>query len=188
LKEQLDEAGCQIEVNQNCHLCGATSRTLSRYYNGTKLLKCQKADHTAVVQIRPSSHPIGMDRSREGQYRHLTKYHEQIFEPFKRLHGSEIPGTGVATLYEKLLGTCWNYLGGIRSRARYNVLPDSSLRLNGCTRIRAQVLMICSRSHRRSLRQATMNAGTLTCIKANTPFIKIRGNAGLFEERQALSR
>jgi signal transduction histidine kinase len=24
-----------------------------------------------------------------------TKYHQQIFEPFKRLHGSEIPGTGI---------------------------------------------------------------------------------------------
>jgi signal transduction histidine kinase len=23
------------------------------------------------------------------------KYHQQIFEPFKRLHGSEIPGTGI---------------------------------------------------------------------------------------------
>jgi signal transduction histidine kinase len=60
-------------------------------------LKYRRPDHASIIQIEAKqSSPIEWTiRVNDNGIGIAPKYHLQIFEPFKRLHGSEIPGTGI---------------------------------------------------------------------------------------------
>jgi two-component system, sensor histidine kinase and response regulator len=99
LAEQIKEAEGTIEIRQTLpRVWGDFANLVSLFHNLlSNCLKYRRPDRPLVVQIlaekrsaeewaiRVADNGIGI----------AEKYQQQIFEPFKRLHGPEIPGTGI---------------------------------------------------------------------------------------------
>ena len=99
LGQSLEAAGCKVDFPTGLpvvlcdfpHLVSVFHNLLSnalkyRKPEGALLVQIQ-AKQSAPLEWTISVHDIGIGIA--------EKYHDQIFEPFKRLHGAEIPGTGL---------------------------------------------------------------------------------------------
>jgi two-component system sensor histidine kinase/response regulator len=99
LRQSLEVAGCTVEVLSDLPLVWCDSPHLVSVFHNllSNALKYRKADGDLLVKIHakqssPGEWTIGIQDNGMGI---PARYHDQIFEPFKRLHGSEIPGTGL---------------------------------------------------------------------------------------------
>ncbi len=99
LKEHLEEANCKIEIPDALpSVWGDFTHLVSVFHNLlSNSLKYRNPQVAPVIRIQAEqSSPEGWTvRVKDNGIGIATKYHHQIFEPFKRLHGSEIPGTGM---------------------------------------------------------------------------------------------
>jgi signal transduction histidine kinase len=99
LCEQIDELGAKIEIGENLPSVWGDFAHLGLVFQNllSNALKYRKSDELPVIQIAG-------ERSSSTQWTISVKdngvgiepqYYESIFDPFKRLHGPEIPGTGI---------------------------------------------------------------------------------------------
>lgn len=99
LSVQLREAGGTVEVPQTLpRVWGDFTNLVSLFHNLlSNCLKYRQPDRPLVVQLgaEKASAEEWIIRVADNGIGIAKKYHQQIFEPFKRLHGSEIPGTGI---------------------------------------------------------------------------------------------
>ena len=99
LKEQIEGASCQIEISRSLPaVWGDFTNLVSVFHNLlSNSLKYRRSDSSPIVQIKAEqSSPVEWTiRVRDNGIGIEPKYQQQIFEPFKRLHGAEIPGTGM---------------------------------------------------------------------------------------------
>ncbi|HEY1337662.1 MAG TPA: ATP-binding protein [Bryobacteraceae bacterium] len=99
LREQIDEADAKVEIAKNlpsvwgdfAHVGLVCQNLLSNS------LKYRKPDEPLVVRIEAESSSPGewIIAVKDNGAGIEPKFHDQIFAPFKRLHGAEIPGTGI---------------------------------------------------------------------------------------------
>ncbi len=99
LREQVEEAGGKIEIPDDLpSVWGDSTHLVSVFHNViSNSLKYRRPNVAPVVQIQAEqSSPVEwIIRVKDNGIGISTEYYQQIFEPFKRLHGSEIPGTGI---------------------------------------------------------------------------------------------
>jgi signal transduction histidine kinase len=99
LQEHLESAQCNVViVNELPAVWGDAPNLVSVFQNLlSNSLKYRKADIAPEVQIEAEqSSPLEWTiRIRDNGIGIEKEYQQQIFEPFKRLHGAEIPGTGI---------------------------------------------------------------------------------------------
>ena len=110
LSEQIDKVGAKIEIGENLPSVWADFAHLGLVFQNllSNALKYRKSDEPPVIQI-------ASERSSPTQWTISVKdngigiepeYYERIFAPFKRLHGPEIPGTGIGlALCRRILET-----------------------------------------------------------------------------------
>jgi signal transduction histidine kinase len=99
LAEQIRVSGCRVDVPQPLpSVLGDFTNLISVFHNLlSNALKYRDPNRTPVVHIvasqeSPAERTIRITDNGIGIN---PKYHQRIFEPFKRLHGAEIPGTGI---------------------------------------------------------------------------------------------
>jgi two-component system sensor histidine kinase/response regulator len=99
LRENIKENGAQIEVAEDLpDVLGDFSQLGQVFQNLiSNALKYRQESVTPVVQIRCAKHSetewtVSISDNGPGI---SPEYHEEIFAPFKRLHGSEIRGSGI---------------------------------------------------------------------------------------------
>lgn len=99
LKEHLEEANCMVEVADGLPSVLADFTNLVSIFHNliSNSLKYRKRNekpiiHISATQSSPAEWTLRVQDNGSGI---APEYHEQIFEPFKRLHDSEIPGTGM---------------------------------------------------------------------------------------------
>ncbi len=99
LGEQLKEAGGEVEIPETLPcVYGDFTNLVSLFHNLlSNSLKYRRPDRPLVVRIlaEKASAEEWRIRVADNGIGVAEKYQQQIFEPFKRLHGSEIPGTGI---------------------------------------------------------------------------------------------
>jgi two-component system sensor histidine kinase/response regulator len=98
LGEQIRETGAQIIVNPLPWVHGDFTQLANLFQNLiSNSLKYRRQDVPLSVQISAKqSSPIEWTiQVRDNGIGIPSQYHEQIFIPFKRLHGRNIPGTGI---------------------------------------------------------------------------------------------
>jgi two-component system sensor histidine kinase/response regulator len=99
LRTQIDEVKCRIDIPDHLPLVwGDFTHLVSVFHNLiSNTLKYAKPPLSPVVQIQAEqTSPVEWTiRVKDNGIGISAKYHKQIFEPFKLLHGSEIPGTGI---------------------------------------------------------------------------------------------
>jgi signal transduction histidine kinase len=99
LLEQVEETGGKIEVADDLpFVWGDSTHFVSVFHNLiSNSLKYRKADAAPMIKIQAvKSSPIEWTICvKDNGIGISAQYHQHIFEPFKRLHGSEIPGTGI---------------------------------------------------------------------------------------------
>jgi len=99
LSEQIAETGGRIEVLQPLPaVLGDFTNLISVFHNLlSNSLKYRDPNRAPVIQIIASQESVAQwtIRVKDNGIGINQKYHQRIFEPFKRLHGSEIPGTGI---------------------------------------------------------------------------------------------
>jgi two-component system, sensor histidine kinase and response regulator len=108
LREQLSQAGCEVQIPHTLPcVWGDFTNLVSIFHNlVSNSLKYRTLSRSPVVQIlaeqsNPAEWIISVMDNGIGI---AEKYHQRIFEPFKRLHGSEIPGTGIGlALCQKII-------------------------------------------------------------------------------------
>lgn len=99
LSGQIMESGCRIDVPQPLPaVLGDYTNLISVFHNLlSNSLKYRDPNRMPVVQIVASQESPAewTIRIKDNGIGIRQKYHQRIFEPFKRLHGSEVPGTGL---------------------------------------------------------------------------------------------
>lgn len=99
LRQQLDAAGCKVEIKQPLPtVWGDPTNLVSLFHNLlSNSLKYRKPGVTPIIQIDAESLSSSewVVRVKDNGIGIAAEYYHQIFEPFKRLHGYEIPGTGM---------------------------------------------------------------------------------------------
>ncbi len=99
LASQLQEVGGKVEIPRALpSVWGDFTNLVSLFHNLiSNCVKYRSKDRAPVVVIDAdqSSPEECTIRVKDNGIGISPKYHQQIFEPFKRLHGSEIPGTGI---------------------------------------------------------------------------------------------
>jgi len=99
LSEQIAETGGRIEVLQPLPaVLGDFTNLISVFHNLlSNSLKYRDPNRAPVIQLIASQESVAQwtIRVKDNGIGINPKYHQRIFEPFKRLHGSEIPGTGI---------------------------------------------------------------------------------------------
>jgi two-component system sensor histidine kinase/response regulator len=99
LAEHLKEADGTVEIRQTLpRVWGDFTNLVSLFHNLlSNCLKYRRRDRPLVVQIlaEKGSTEEWTIRVADNGIGIAEKYQQQIFEPFKRLHGSEIAGTGI---------------------------------------------------------------------------------------------
>ncbi|HLJ15184.1 MAG TPA: ATP-binding protein [Bryobacteraceae bacterium] len=92
-------------------------------------IKYRRPGESPLIRIEAHPHPAGWVFSvADNGIGFDEKYAQQIFEPFKRLHGQEIPGTGVgltlcARIVERYGGRIWTESAPNRGATFYFTLP-----------------------------------------------------------------
>ena len=98
LGERIQEAGGKIIVHELPTVCGDFTQLAALFQNLiSNSIKYRRADTSLVVEISaertsPSEWTIRVQDNGIGI---AEQYQEQVFIPFKRLHGRDIPGTGI---------------------------------------------------------------------------------------------
>lgn len=99
LSQPLDAAACTIEITTPLPtVWGDSANLVSLFHNLlSNSLKYRNPDVAPLVQIQADPLPPSewIIRVKDNGIGIAAEYHHQIFEPFKRLHGYEIPGTGI---------------------------------------------------------------------------------------------
>jgi light-regulated signal transduction histidine kinase (bacteriophytochrome) len=102
LQKQVNETGATVHVEDGLPKVWGDFAQLGQVIRNllSNAMKFRRPDLAAEIQISGlSEHGAGPDqcviRVRDNGIGIAPEYHERIFAPFKRLHGQEIPGTGM---------------------------------------------------------------------------------------------
>jgi signal transduction histidine kinase len=116
LSQQIMESGCRINVPQPLPaVLGDLTNLISVFHNLlSNSLKYRDPNRIPVVEIIASQQSAAewTIRIKDNGIGINRRYHQRIFEPFKRLHGSEIPGTGIGlALCQRIVETQGGRIG-----------------------------------------------------------------------------
>jgi len=106
LQPQIGEAGAQIKIGDLPELAVDESQFMQLFQqiigNALKFRGAESPALEVTAQTEPDGYVISVRDNGPGID---PKYHESVFAPFKRLHGREVPGTGLGLpICRKIVG------------------------------------------------------------------------------------